>query len=486
LQQRLGFADEELAMLQGTLAALGVNNALLEDATLATLAWAEAVGKDMKSAATDVAKALNGNTMMLRRYGLMVNNGEEAMAALLGKFTLVEAQANSFATQSKRLAANLGDLGETLGMIVTKGGAASGVLADMSAALVWVRQDVQRTTDGTDDLFNSIVKLATFTTVTLNPAILGFRILLNESAKAGRELIEMNERIAQAEKDVGTTRKVGGAFRAFREEEFKLFKPGELLPSERPKKFEDMTEKEKKAFLKKKKEKERLAKAEAKRLQRIADEENKQLLRMQREHEEAILEEMIKAGDRQREEARRRVEFRRELIDTELEIEAAFVDAKIMLAEEGERRGEEIFKREHAKILRRKEQERREMEEMGENFLALGDMTGVLIGRIASGQADIAEVGKAALSDTMGLVKSVAQQYLVSVRFLRKRNRLRSAYRLRVRTRRRADHSEGSKHRGADDHPTQQLFDHPVTCASRAFATRFIERRATSVAKNGA
>ena len=122
LQQRLGFGDEELLQLQGTLAAMGVKKTALKEATKATIGLAEATGQDLKAAGLVVAKALGGQTSALTRYGIEAKTVGEAQKKLTQLFKVAEAQAGSLATQVRLYKANTGDLKETLGAAVTQSG----------------------------------------------------------------------------------------------------------------------------------------------------------------------------------------------------------------------------------------------------------------------------------------------------------------------------------------------------------------------------
>lgn len=106
LLQKLGIDDDDLAATQTKLLALGLQKEKLGDATRATIGLAEATGKDLGSAAKQVAKAF-------------AEGGAET-ARLTAMFALAEAQAMTTAGQFKRLEAAGGEVRETIGGIVTE------------------------------------------------------------------------------------------------------------------------------------------------------------------------------------------------------------------------------------------------------------------------------------------------------------------------------------------------------------------------------
>lgn len=387
-QQKFGIDNDALAQMQGTLSALGVQNDKLQDATEATLAWAEATGKDMHSAATDVAKALGGNTMMLRRYGLMVNTADEALAALQGKFELVEAQAGSFATQMRRAQANLGDLGEELGFLITKSEGATKAMSDHADALVGLGAIVSDTRTGNEGLVVSYAQLwVRFQK--LNPAIALYNELMREAAEHGRAVITMEERIAAAE-DIQAQkarRRTAG---------FAFAKPGEKLPSEMDK---PLTEKEKKKLEKERKIRERAAK------QRQREEE---LAAKERDAIAASdVESAVRLAEAREELEQQRLEAEQAYADARAEVEAAGQDAMIA----GLDRLEEhrIKMREESLEASKKAaaQEMQMIQQQAQAVASLGGTFGRMAGLAVQGQLEAADAGKMLLQSTLDIARQV-------------------------------------------------------------------------------
>lgn len=120
MQQRLGYGDEELLQLQSTLLAMNVHNSNLEDATRGALALSAVLGGDLSSNARIVAKALGGDVAVLKRYGIVAKDAEDAQKKLNELFAVAEGQAGSAAVKMKVLGANVGDFKEELGFAITK------------------------------------------------------------------------------------------------------------------------------------------------------------------------------------------------------------------------------------------------------------------------------------------------------------------------------------------------------------------------------
>lgn len=74
LQKVTRFSDEQVTAVQELLVTFGVYGKTLDDATRATLDMAETMGIDAQSAARIMSKAVEGNTDMLKRYGITVSD----------------------------------------------------------------------------------------------------------------------------------------------------------------------------------------------------------------------------------------------------------------------------------------------------------------------------------------------------------------------------------------------------------------------------
>lgn len=136
VQQSLGFGDEQLLQLQGSLSLMGVRNDQLIEATKYTIGLANATGQDLNSASRVIARAIQGETSALTRYGITVSDVTEAQRELQSLFEASEAQAGTFATGISVLQANYGDLQEQIGFAFTESDALRGVMEEINNVLL--------------------------------------------------------------------------------------------------------------------------------------------------------------------------------------------------------------------------------------------------------------------------------------------------------------------------------------------------------------
>jgi len=143
LQDLTTVDDNVIQSVAGVLASLGrLKGEGLDRAIKATLDFAAATGQDAVSAANLVAKAADGYTSALTRYGIKVDEGQnktEAFSQALGimetKFGgIAEASGRTFEGNLARIGLNLGDTLEILGDSVVKSEAFNEVLRTMAQA----------------------------------------------------------------------------------------------------------------------------------------------------------------------------------------------------------------------------------------------------------------------------------------------------------------------------------------------------------------
>ena len=125
LQQTTVFGDEAIIGLQALLVTYGVTTDKLEEATAASLDFAAATGRDLKTAALTVGKAVGaGFTAELTRYGIVLDTSTipktEVGAAVLKKLNdqfggRASAQADTYAGRMKQLGNVVGDVKEAIG-----------------------------------------------------------------------------------------------------------------------------------------------------------------------------------------------------------------------------------------------------------------------------------------------------------------------------------------------------------------------------------
>jgi len=123
--------DEAIMEVEALLLRLGVTPQYLKQATMATLNWADALGKDLKSASLDIGKAFTGNLMMLQRYGVRIDAEKVrtegfgvVLKALEEKFGgASKAMAESFQGRLKQIGNLFSDLKEKIGDVIVKSSA---------------------------------------------------------------------------------------------------------------------------------------------------------------------------------------------------------------------------------------------------------------------------------------------------------------------------------------------------------------------------
>ena len=126
LQKTTKFGDEQILMLQATLAGFGMNEEQIKKTTIATLDMAEAKGIDATAAAELMGKAFVGETSMLSRYGIILDQNipkNEKFAAALAQVNLKfggQAQAGvaTFSGKMKQLGNAFGDTMEAVGKLL--------------------------------------------------------------------------------------------------------------------------------------------------------------------------------------------------------------------------------------------------------------------------------------------------------------------------------------------------------------------------------
>lgn len=138
LQATTTFGDEQIISVQAQLTAFGLQGKQLKEVTKSTLDLAAAKGIDLKSAADLLGKAFVGETGMLSRYGIVLDDSlpkSEKFAAAQAKINQMfggqaQAQAQTFTGQMKQLQNSFSDLQEELGALIA--GEGQGLLTLLS------------------------------------------------------------------------------------------------------------------------------------------------------------------------------------------------------------------------------------------------------------------------------------------------------------------------------------------------------------------
>jgi hypothetical protein len=144
LQNVTQFGDETILGVQALLVQLGrlSDTSQIERATEATLQFAAATGTDLQAAALLVAKAAQGQTASLSRYGLILREGippQEKFNELLNLMEqnfggTAEALGATFQGRQKQASNAFGDMQEQIGFTITQSEAMQELLGTMARA----------------------------------------------------------------------------------------------------------------------------------------------------------------------------------------------------------------------------------------------------------------------------------------------------------------------------------------------------------------
>jgi len=144
LQMTTTYGDETIESIEALFLRFNIAPELIGKAVQATMDYARAVGKDLRTAALDMAKAAEGNLMMLQRYGVRIDKATfetKGFAAVLDevekKFGGAEAAyAGTFAGQLLKLKNLIGDVKEEFGKAIIKSEGWRKALAMLQAILI--------------------------------------------------------------------------------------------------------------------------------------------------------------------------------------------------------------------------------------------------------------------------------------------------------------------------------------------------------------
>ena len=144
LQMTTTYGDETIESIEALFLRFNIAPDLIGKAVQATMDYARAVGKDLRTAALDMAKAAEGNLMMLQRYGVRIDKATfetKGFVAILDevekKFGGAEAAyAGTFAGQLLKLKNLIGDVKEEFGNAIIKSEGWRNALAMLQAILV--------------------------------------------------------------------------------------------------------------------------------------------------------------------------------------------------------------------------------------------------------------------------------------------------------------------------------------------------------------
>ena len=173
LQRTTSVGNETIEAIEALFLRYKVSPALMKPMIQATLDYARAIGKDVRTAALDMAKAAQGNLMMLQRYGVQIDKTRFEMEGLSALITEVgkkfggaeAAYVETFAGKTAQLRNVIGDLKEQLGFTITKSTAWKAALASLTDAVIEMQEQVKEgkggwvtLSDAIADLINTVSK----------------------------------------------------------------------------------------------------------------------------------------------------------------------------------------------------------------------------------------------------------------------------------------------------------------------------------------
>ena len=143
LQKLTGYGDETVIEVMALLQTFKLSEDVLKKATLATLDLATATGQDLRSAAILMGKAAVGETGMLKRYGIIVDDAKlkaKGFEAVLEEINTefggqAQARMETYTGKVGGLKNAFGDLLEALGNVIIKSNAVRGAIDGLTESI---------------------------------------------------------------------------------------------------------------------------------------------------------------------------------------------------------------------------------------------------------------------------------------------------------------------------------------------------------------
>lgn len=166
-QLQTTYGNEAIEQMEALFLRYKISPSLMRPMIQATIDYARAIGKDLRTATLDMAKAAQGNLMMLQRYGVEIDKAEIASRGLIAlveavsrKFKGAEAAyTGTFAGKMSQLRNAFGDLKEELGFMITKSEAWKETLSTLTVSIREMTQQVQEGRGGWATLSTAIADM---------------------------------------------------------------------------------------------------------------------------------------------------------------------------------------------------------------------------------------------------------------------------------------------------------------------------------------
>lgn len=164
LQLQTTFGDEAILNMQSLLVTYGVTTDKLEEASQATLDFAVATGRDLKTAALTVGKAAAGFTGELSRYGIIIDKNipkTEKFRAVLDKMNeqfrgRAQAEVRTFSGRMTQLRNATGDLSEAFGESIINSVALREAISDLTLGVLALAGGAREADEGSGKFGDAI------------------------------------------------------------------------------------------------------------------------------------------------------------------------------------------------------------------------------------------------------------------------------------------------------------------------------------------
>jgi hypothetical protein len=222
LQTLTGVGDEVILKNQALIQSISrLSTGELRGATKGALDLSAALGIDLSSASSLVAKAINGKTEALGRYGIQVEKSKDkteqyknVIRALEGFSGAAEAKLLTFSGATGALGGRFGDLQESLGEIITKNPAVLAAINALEKGVLFLDNAIKNNKKEVNAFIEQGINLllkgfqaATDAVIFFNKALAGFDIIGKQFTKSLLEIqLSFNEFEISLIKSINKTR----------------------------------------------------------------------------------------------------------------------------------------------------------------------------------------------------------------------------------------------------------------------------------------
>jgi len=191
LQMTTTYGDETIESIEALFLRFNIAPDLIDKAVQATMDYARAVGKDLRTAALDMAKAAEGNLMMLQRYGVRIDKATfetKGFVAVLDEVEkkfggAEEAFARTFMGKLMQIKNLWGDLKEEIGNTVIKSTKWQDALDTIKDIIHDMIRDIKENRGVWKDFFENLAVVVKDTAKALEWGVKAFNLLMTKGGK---------------------------------------------------------------------------------------------------------------------------------------------------------------------------------------------------------------------------------------------------------------------------------------------------------------